>query len=112
MENLIREDQTISELVGALTIMIQSCAADRAAFANAEMVAGKLVLDAYRFAGISDAEARTPVTRVISLVDSVKYHLAEVSGDMKLIRAELRAASEAVTESEVRRAEAKRKLSI
>lgn len=112
MENMIREGMTMSELHGALTLMVQSCAADRAAFGNAELVAAKLLIDAHNFAGREVAEVEDVEMKMINLFDGIKHDIAHIGGTLLLARTLVREAAAAVAESEAKRDSQRSKLAI
>jgi hypothetical protein len=103
MENMIHEGQTMSEFVGALTLMIQSLAADRAAFAEAELVATKLMIDAHNFAAREMGEVERSERRMMDLFDKIKYDIADIGGCLLQARSVAKEAAAAVVESEARR---------
>jgi hypothetical protein len=112
MENMIREGQTMSEFVGALTLMVQSCVADRHAFSDAELVATKLMIDAHNFANIDSKDVENPERKMMAIFDQIKMDIAEIGGLLLNARTVARDAAAAVVESEAQRDALRRTLAI
>jgi hypothetical protein len=110
MENLIRRGQTMAELHGSLTLMVQAVAADWREFAEAEMAAGKIVKEAYEFAGTDPATTEARTVAMIQLFDQIKDGIHGVKVQLVKARAMVREAADAVAESEARRSESRRQV--
>jgi hypothetical protein len=112
MENLIERGQSMSEMYMSLTLMIQSIAQDRRDFSEAEMVTGRLVKEAYEYAGSDESTVEAKATKMISIFMQVQEELTSIGRPLLAARGMAQDAADAVRESDARREIAHAKLNI